>query len=119
MFGNWLNKIEKKTKAQICVGIHALEWAIWNCRNDIVFNKGNAHFLQVIHMVNIGSTSGPSFSQMCSMHLWILAAANLRWLLGHFTTRVAGSFLEEFMMHKHLVLVFFRLLIFMYTLCDP
>jgi hypothetical protein len=23
------------------------------------------------------------------------------------------------MMHKHLVLVFFRLLIFMYTLCDP
>jgi hypothetical protein len=51
MFGNWLNGVEKQTKAQICVGICALIWAIWNCRNDLVFNKkGTAHFLQVIRM---------------------------------------------------------------------
>jgi hypothetical protein len=34
------------------MGICALIWAIWNCRNDLVFNKDrNAHFLQVIRMV--------------------------------------------------------------------
>jgi hypothetical protein len=52
MFGNWLNGVEKKSKAQIRTGICALMWAIWNCRNDLVFNKcRNAHFLQVIQMV--------------------------------------------------------------------
>jgi hypothetical protein len=34
------------------MGICSLMWAIWNCRNDLVFNKGgNAHFLQVIRMI--------------------------------------------------------------------
>ena len=51
MFGNWLNGIDKATKTCIRVGVCALVWAIWNCRNDMVFNKGiNAHLLQVIHM---------------------------------------------------------------------
>jgi hypothetical protein len=51
MFGNWLNGVEKQTKAWIRVGVCALIWAIWNCRNDLVFNKkGTAHFLQVIRM---------------------------------------------------------------------
>jgi hypothetical protein len=51
MFGNWLNGVEKHTKAQICLGVCALLWVLWNCRNDMVFNKiGTAHFLQVIRM---------------------------------------------------------------------
>ena len=50
MFGNWLAGIDKETKARIRIVVYAFVWAIWNCRNDIVFNKvGNAHFLQVIH----------------------------------------------------------------------
>lgn len=51
MFGNWLNGIDKDTKARIRVGTCAIVWSLWNCRNDIIFNKkGTAHFLQVIHM---------------------------------------------------------------------
>jgi hypothetical protein len=46
MFGNWLNGVQKQTKAQIRVGVCALVWAIWNCRNDMVFTKkkGTTHF---------------------------------------------------------------------------
>jgi hypothetical protein len=32
---NWLNEIDKKAKARIYVGV----WAIWNFRNDVVFNR--------------------------------------------------------------------------------
>ena len=50
MFGLWLNGIDSKTKARIRIGVSALLWSIWNCRNDIVFNKSNgAHYLQVIN----------------------------------------------------------------------
>lgn len=42
MFGNWLNGVDKKLKAQIRVRVSAFCWAIWNCRNDIVFNKTRA-----------------------------------------------------------------------------
>ena len=50
MFGNWLAGVDKKTKARIRIGVCAFIWTIWNCRNDIVFNKTVAvHFLQVVH----------------------------------------------------------------------
>ena len=39
MFGGWLNRVDKGTKARIRIGVVAILWAIWNCRNDIVFNK--------------------------------------------------------------------------------
>jgi hypothetical protein len=39
LFGNWLNKINKKIKARISVGVRALVWTIWNCQNDVVFNS--------------------------------------------------------------------------------
>ena len=49
LFGNWLRGINKKDKVQIRVGVCALLWAIWNVRNDFVFNKPRASsFLQVI-----------------------------------------------------------------------
>jgi hypothetical protein len=39
LFSNWLNRIYKKIKARIRVGVCALVWAIWNCQNDAVFNR--------------------------------------------------------------------------------
>jgi hypothetical protein len=52
MFGNWLNGVEKHAKERIRIGISALCWSIWRCRNDIVFNKStNFNFMQVIHMM--------------------------------------------------------------------
>jgi hypothetical protein len=53
MFGNWLNGIDKSAKARIRIGVCALVWAIWNCRNDIIFNNANcSHFLQVINRIS-------------------------------------------------------------------
>ena len=50
MFGNWLNGIDKKTKARIRIGVCAIVWAIWNCRNDVIFNHvAIPNFLQVIY----------------------------------------------------------------------
>ena len=59
LFGTWLNGIDKVTKARIRIGVAAILWTIWNCRNDIIFNnKFSTHYLQVIH-------------QACSsIHLW-------------------------------------------------
>ena len=38
MFENWLNVIGEVTKVKIRIGMCALLWALWNYRNDIVFN---------------------------------------------------------------------------------
>ena len=51
MFGNWLNGVDRQSKDIIRIGVSALCWSIWRCRNDIIFNKkSNFHFLQVISM---------------------------------------------------------------------
>jgi hypothetical protein len=39
LFRNWLNGIDKQTKARIRVGVCALVWEIWNCRNNVVVNR--------------------------------------------------------------------------------
>jgi hypothetical protein len=39
LFGNWLNEVSRKVKGHIRVGVCALLWAIWNVRNDFIFNK--------------------------------------------------------------------------------
>ena len=39
MFGNWHNGIDKLTKAHIRIGVAAFCWSVWNCRNNIVFNR--------------------------------------------------------------------------------
>jgi hypothetical protein len=39
MFGTWLNNQNKDYKPLIWVGVAAICWAIWKCRNDIVFKK--------------------------------------------------------------------------------
>jgi hypothetical protein len=51
LFGNWLAGIPKKVITQIRVGVCALLWAIWNMRNDIIFNNATTcSFLQVFKM---------------------------------------------------------------------
>jgi hypothetical protein len=51
MFCNWLNGVDKKDKAHIQIGISAICWSIWTCRNDIAFNKKKKTiFLQVIYL---------------------------------------------------------------------
>jgi hypothetical protein len=52
LFGNWLNGVTKKNKGHIRVGVCALLWAIWNVRNNFIFNKKSfPSFLQVIPLV--------------------------------------------------------------------
>jgi hypothetical protein len=49
MFGNWLNNQHKDFKQLIWVGVAAVFWAIWKCRNYIVFKKMKFNsILQVI-----------------------------------------------------------------------
>ena len=52
LFGTWLAAVEHTTAARIRIGICALMWAIWNCRNDMIFNRQHIlTFLQVIFRV--------------------------------------------------------------------
>jgi hypothetical protein len=39
MFGKRLDEINKMNKARIRIGVSALCWSIWRCRNNIVFDK--------------------------------------------------------------------------------
>ena len=51
LFGNWLRGVSKTEKVQIRVGVCALLWAIWNIRNDYIFNRAKkTSFMQVIPM---------------------------------------------------------------------
>ena len=51
MFSNWSNGVDKRNKARIRIGVSALCWSIWNCRNNIIFNNQlGTNFLQVIRM---------------------------------------------------------------------
>jgi hypothetical protein len=45
LFGNWLKGISKKDLIQIRVGVCAMIWALWNNRNDYVFNRPEKLFL--------------------------------------------------------------------------
>jgi ammonia channel protein AmtB len=120
MFEIWLNVATKASKELICMGVYALMWAIWNYRSDIVFNKStSAQFLQVIRMVTVWSTSGPTFFRRRNRSIWILDASFYRRLLGLSTTRMVGDLLKEFKMLGHLIWICFLWLIFMYTICDP
>jgi hypothetical protein len=49
MFGNWISNQHKDFKKLIWVGVAAVCWAIWKCRNEIVFKKTKFNLiLQVI-----------------------------------------------------------------------
>jgi hypothetical protein len=50
IFGNWLNGMANKTKAHIRIDVCALLWAIWNYRNDIIFDRATR--VQFLHVIN-------------------------------------------------------------------
>jgi hypothetical protein len=63
LFENWLNGIDKKTKARIHVGVYALLRAMWNFCNDVIFNMaGRAHFS--------GCTHGYLLKDHIEPHVW-------------------------------------------------
>jgi hypothetical protein len=39
MFGTWLQGLDKEEKSLVLAGAAATCWAIWRCRNDVVFNR--------------------------------------------------------------------------------
>lgn len=48
-FGTWLQGVDVQVAKLIRVGSCALFWVVWNCKNDLVFNRQrDIHFLQVI-----------------------------------------------------------------------
>ena len=49
MFGSCLSNQNNKSRNLIWVGVAAVCWAIWRCRNDVIFNKIKVNsILQVI-----------------------------------------------------------------------
>ena len=59
MFGNWLSNQSKEIRNLIWVGVAAFCWAIWRCRNDIVFDK-----------IKINSTLQVIFSGAYWLRFW-------------------------------------------------
>ena len=55
LFGNWLRGVTKKLKVQIRVGVCALLSAIWNVRNNYIFNRAQSYsFMQVVPLATHG-----------------------------------------------------------------
>lgn len=44
LFGTWRNRVDANIAKHIRIGICALLWAIWNTRNDLIFNGKNYQF---------------------------------------------------------------------------
>jgi hypothetical protein len=75
------------------VGICALFWAIWNCRNDnISQDRKGSLFINFL----LSPPGGAA-------RLQVLATAVWRWFLWISTTRMAGDILKHYMMHGHLL----------------
>jgi hypothetical protein len=53
MFGKWLNGV-KKAKLCIHIDTYALIWALWNYRNDMVFNKAETAHLYRLYVCTTG-----------------------------------------------------------------
>jgi hypothetical protein len=49
IFGNWLNRIDLRFRTLIRVGVLAIIWLLWLCRNNKVFNDKNYSLLQAIY----------------------------------------------------------------------
>src|SRR3954471_336853 len=49
IFGNWLNRIDNKLKIILRVGVLAVIWSLWLCRNDKIFSDKNFTCLQVLY----------------------------------------------------------------------
>lgn len=75
--GNWLNWVDKMSKARIRIGVSALCWSIWTCRNNIVFKKNRVLiFCRLFVWLCIGSNYGLSYSRWISGSRWLLDATS-------------------------------------------
>ena len=97
MFGNWLNGVDTRTKSRIRIGVSALVWSIWNCRNDFIFNnKMGTISCRLFAWRFIGSIFGPTYFRWISGSLWLLVATNCWWLHMTSISRLLGrNILEE------------------------
>jgi hypothetical protein len=110
MLENWLNGIDKDTNAGIQVGTCAIVWSLWNCGNDIIIKKkGNAHFFyRLPAWLCIGSTSCLTYYRRKRMVLiWFLRVPVWRRLHGISSIRLVGSLLDDYMMLRDLICLFF------------
>jgi len=65
MFGGWLSNQNKRIRNLIWVGVAAIYWAIWRCRNDVIFNQMKSNsIMQVISEEHTGYELGPRCSMM-------------------------------------------------------
>ena len=51
MFGNWTIGVPKEYKQLVRVGVAALRWSVWCCRNSVIFYNKQPSFLQVIYSI--------------------------------------------------------------------
>ena len=49
LFGTWLNGVDVHLAKHIRIRVCTLLWAIWNTKNDIIFEAQFTNFLQVIY----------------------------------------------------------------------
>lgn len=80
LFGTSLNGVDTNSARHIRIGICALLWAIWNCRNDMVFNRQNhTIFLQVIYRATAWIRMWSLLTPAEPGSLWLLCLSCGRW----------------------------------------
>jgi len=62
MFGSWLTNQNKRIRNLIWVGVAAMFWAIWRCRNDVVFNQMKSN--SIMHVIFRGAYWLRSWAQL-------------------------------------------------------
>jgi hypothetical protein len=125
LFGNWLNGVDKKAKERIRIGVSALCWSIWRCRNvEIILcltNQILLIFCRYFIWLCTGCNNGRYYSPKTSECLWILDAPISRRSLRIFCSRLVGVTLVDYMMLSWLSFqeLMFRWLIYVSTMSDP
>lgn len=50
VFGNWLHGIDYRFRTILRVGVLAVIWSLWLCKNDKVFNNKSTSLMRVIYI---------------------------------------------------------------------
>jgi hypothetical protein len=67
LFGPWLRSFWKKQRNKVLVGVVVFCWAVWLCRNEVVFQRSNfISILQVMFRGTYWIRAGPSYPKMRS-----------------------------------------------------
>lgn len=80
LFGTWLDGVDINVARQIRLGVCALLWAIWNCRNDMVFNRiYKPIFCRFYTGQLLSSVHGPYSLLRRTGSVWLLDIPDGRW----------------------------------------